>query len=115
MKKIARAIGYLTSVIFILWVMRAIWITLERDDGEFGLMTYGNTVIVLMCIASLFLPYEKMRFLLPISVSLSGIYFLVLCAMIDMYTTVTWFIVGHSFIFAMVIFLMFFLGREKIR
>ncbi|SIN97539.1 hypothetical protein [Halodesulfovibrio marinisediminis] len=113
MKQIARIAGYLTSAGFILWIIKAIRFKLEKDGGEFGLITHVNMVIVLLNIVFLFLPYEKMRFLVPITVSFSGLYFLALCAMLGLYTTTTWLVVGHSFFFAIVIFFMFFLGREK--
>ena len=113
MKKVARIIGYLTSAGFILWLIEAIRLKLEKNGGEFGIMTHFNMVVVLLCIVFLFLPYEKMRILVPLTVSFSGIYFFVLCAIVGLYTTTTWLVVGHSFFFAIVIFLMFFFGREK--
>ncbi|OBQ46320.1 hypothetical protein SP90_12965 [Halodesulfovibrio spirochaetisodalis] len=76
-------------------------------------MTYGNTVIVFMCVASMFLPYERMRYWVPLTISLSGVYLLIFCIMINLYTAAIWLVVGGNFFFAMIAFLLFYLGREK--
>jgi len=115
MKQVARIAGYLTTAGFILWIIEAIRLEMEKDGGGFGIITHVNMVIVLLCIVFLFLPYEKMRFLVPLTVLSSGIYFFILCALIGLFTAETWFIVAHSFFFAAAIFCMFFLGREKTR
>ncbi|KAF1073672.1 hypothetical protein MKHDV_03407 [Halodesulfovibrio sp. MK-HDV] len=58
----AKVVGYVFSILYVLWTIELIKLFLLKHDGEFDFITHTHMGITLLLIISLLLPYEKMRF-----------------------------------------------------
>ena len=110
MRLLAKIVGYAVSGVYVLWMLQAIQLSVE-EHHEFNLVTHVHMGITLLIIVFLLFPYNKMRFLVPIGASLSGVFYLIVCILIGRFDA--WFMIAISFSYAIFIFFMFYLGRDK--
>lgn len=109
----AKIVGYVFSVLYLLWTIELIRLNLLQDGGVFDFITHTHMGITLLLIISLLLPYDKMRFFTPLCISLSGFFFLLIGVLIECFDEVIVGMMGVNLICAGVIFFIFFLGTDK--
>lgn len=109
----AKVVGYVFSILYVLWMIKLINLMFLKHDGGFDFITHTHMGITLLLIISLLLPYDKMRFFAPLCISLSGFFFLIMGVLIECFDEMIRGMMGVNFICAGVIFFIFFLGTDN--